>query len=1078
MDCEDVELLLAREARTVEDGARITQHVAGCSACRELTRTDDDRWIVRLPEDALDDRDLLVLPTIDPVIYTDERELARGGMGRITRVHDRRLGRDVAIKEVLEPRMRARFEREVAITAQLQHPAIVPVYEAGTWPDGSAFYSMRLVSGGTLADAIARTKDRLSLLPHVIATVDALAYAHAQGVVHRDLKPQNVLVGEFGETVVIDWGLAKVLGRDVDTSELIESLARRETLAGRDLTRAGSVLGTPGFMPPEQAAGGEVDARADVYALGAILRAVVCGAHDGPMPEATPADLRAIIERAMANDPTARFANAQDMAAELRRFQAGQLLASRRYTTGELVRRWLRRHRVIVTAALLALAAIAIIGVVAFVNITRSRATAESTVTSLLEEQGRAALVAGEPERAATLLVEAYRRGAGGVAMRHMLVAATRDLDLDARRIAAPSWLAAIGFTAEPIIIDGDGITTGGVTKPFPNSVAAGLTTISADSRWVAIFAEEKLLHVYDVASGALLWTHAAGVGTPVRFGGTRIAFGLEGSLVMHDATTGAFIAKLGPADAKIAFSPDGARVATCSKNELVVRDAAGTQLYDQRGCDGEIAFAGDRLVVQTGLRTLEVWQGEHQEELPERMGTIRMLAATADRVIALDTTGTLTLFDITPEAFFVHATATTSADGFVMSHDRTRFAVAGPGERLQIYRTETLELVHAIALPQSGRETQLIAWSPDDSRLATAQFNDRYVMSYRTPRGARVQRIASTVAVATDTLLAAGGIVHRLATGEVIARLPVTNASVWHLSRDGSRALLVTDRDATVVDVRTLAVLAKLAIPPPARLQLSADGTRVLQQVWQPYNPIHELAVFDATTGARIRALTMTQTFDKVAFSPTGDRIVVLAPLALKLVDVATGAIREIPFKQSVHDVAFSPRGDLLIAFGALAEPSRIIEPATGRVVAELSAGNASYDAAIFDDAGARVLTWANDRTAQLWNARTGALLATVPHVWDRAIAITADGTRFATTSEAGVIQIWDASTARLLSTLPADRDSTGQLAWSADGTRLVSVSYASSTIWDLSLETRTAAQLAALPTGYRIDGGMVVKR
>lgn len=116
------------------------------------------RWVARLPEDAFDDPDLLILPTVDPIVFAKGDELAQGGMGRITRARDRRLGRDVAIKEVLAPYLRARFEREAMITAKLQHPAIVPIYEAGTWPDGSAFYTMRLVSGGTLAEAIEKTR--------------------------------------------------------------------------------------------------------------------------------------------------------------------------------------------------------------------------------------------------------------------------------------------------------------------------------------------------------------------------------------------------------------------------------------------------------------------------------------------------------------------------------------------------------------------------------------------------------------------------------------------------------------------------------------------------------------------------------------------------------------------------------------------------------------------------------------------------------------------------------------------------------------------------------------------------------
>jgi len=197
--------------------AAFDAHLAGCEACRELVAglaQQQLHWVVGIPEDALADRDLLALAVVDPIVFEMSEELARGGMGRVAKARDRRLGRDVAIKEVLSATLDARFAREVAITAQLQHPAIVPIYEAGRWPDGSAFYAMRLVSGGTLAAAIAKTEtleDRLALLPHVIALTDALAYAHANRIIHRDLKPGNVLVGEFGETVVIDWGLAKDL---------------------------------------------------------------------------------------------------------------------------------------------------------------------------------------------------------------------------------------------------------------------------------------------------------------------------------------------------------------------------------------------------------------------------------------------------------------------------------------------------------------------------------------------------------------------------------------------------------------------------------------------------------------------------------------------------------------------------------------------------------------------------------------------------------------------------------------------------------------------------------------------------
>ncbi|MCA9676413.1 MAG: serine/threonine protein kinase, partial [Myxococcales bacterium] len=161
------------------------------------------------------------LPRVDRSRYQVSGELARGGLGRILRARDRHLDRTVALKEMLGggPEPERRFVREALITARLEHPSIVPVHDAGRGDDGAPFYAMKLVRGRPLADVAAAattTAQRLALVPTVLAVADALAYAHSEKVIHRDLKPHNVLVGEFGETVVIDWGLAKDLGAGDD----------------------------------------------------------------------------------------------------------------------------------------------------------------------------------------------------------------------------------------------------------------------------------------------------------------------------------------------------------------------------------------------------------------------------------------------------------------------------------------------------------------------------------------------------------------------------------------------------------------------------------------------------------------------------------------------------------------------------------------------------------------------------------------------------------------------------------------------------------------------------------------------
>jgi len=163
-----------------------------------------------------------VLPRVRDGRYEILCEHGRGGIGCVYRARDHELDRDVAIKKLIShgDALEMRFLREVAITARLEHPGIVPVHEAGWWSDGTPFYAMKLIAGRPLRDLIAErptVEQRLGLLHHVIAVADAIAYAHARKVIHRDLKPSNVIVGEFGETVVIDWGLAK----DLATNEIV-----------------------------------------------------------------------------------------------------------------------------------------------------------------------------------------------------------------------------------------------------------------------------------------------------------------------------------------------------------------------------------------------------------------------------------------------------------------------------------------------------------------------------------------------------------------------------------------------------------------------------------------------------------------------------------------------------------------------------------------------------------------------------------------------------------------------------------------------------------------------------------------
>jgi serine/threonine-protein kinase len=319
--------------------------------------------------------------------YTLSFPPAEGGMGRVFRARDGRLGRTVALKEP-KPHLAwnktywTRFLREARITAQLEHPGIVPVYEVDQRPeDQQPYYTMRFVAGQTFREAIAAYHkkraagtagplDQQELLRAFIAVCDAVAYAHSRGVIHRDLKPDNIVLGAYGEVNVLDWGLAKL----VDHAGEDELPALPVAVADQpDRTIPGQVKGTAAYMAPEQAAGRVdlIDRRTDVYGLGAILYEVLTGRapftgstpneilrqveHQPPQRPRqfcsdSPPALEAVCLRALAKKPADRYATAQELAEEVRRWLADEPVRAWREPFATRARRWLGQHSTLATA--------------------------------------------------------------------------------------------------------------------------------------------------------------------------------------------------------------------------------------------------------------------------------------------------------------------------------------------------------------------------------------------------------------------------------------------------------------------------------------------------------------------------------------------------------------------------------------------------------------------------------------------------------------------------------------------------------------------------------------------------------
>jgi tetratricopeptide (TPR) repeat protein len=433
--------------------------------------------LTQAPTPSPPDQPATVPPAPADIGFEIGEEIARGGMGTIHRGRDRALDREVAIK-ILQDRYPAgsitarRFVDEARITGQLQHPGIPPIHHVGTLPDGRPFLAMKLVKGRTL-DEILKERDGTNKLAVFEAVCQAVGYAHAHKVIHRDLKPANVMVGNFSEVQVMDWGLAKVLDRpearmiaeDPNATTALGTAIRRSSDSTDDVTQDGDVLGTPAYMPPEQAIGAidDVDARSDVFGLGAILCTILTGqppfvggdakstrqlAAKGKLDDAfarldvcgADPEWIALAKRCLSSEKADRPADANVVAAEAARLRAD---AEERAKRAELERERARvqaeelRKRRRVQTALAAAVALLLFGAGAVAwwldhqaeqrkaealrreLEDQQRRTANAAAVAALLERGEGALRRDDLETAALAIDQAKRLAAEGGADEH-----------------------------------------------------------------------------------------------------------------------------------------------------------------------------------------------------------------------------------------------------------------------------------------------------------------------------------------------------------------------------------------------------------------------------------------------------------------------------------------------------------------------------------------------------------------------------------------------------------------------------------------------------------------------------------
>jgi eukaryotic-like serine/threonine-protein kinase len=555
-------------------------------------------------------------------------EIARGGMGVVYRAIQHGSQRQVAVKMILAehaatPGIMERFHAEAEAVASLDHPHILPIYEIGE-NDGRPFYSMKFVEGGTLRERIANFSGNPRATAHLISLVArAVHHAHQRGILHRDLKPGNILLeGEEGLPYVADFGLAKWLGRE------------------NRLTIASTALGTPNYMAPEQALGSSASltTAADIYSLGAILYELLAGRPpflaDTPLETLrlvgqtvappvrsfapnVPRDLEVICLKCLAKEPGARYSSAAALADDLERWREGRTIMARPASSPERLWRWAKRNRALATVSAALLVAVLAVAVGSSIAATRLRISNDRARAAELQarEELRSASVAqaratrltgrmGQRFDALSALKKAASVRAGADLRTEAFAAlALPDMSVErtwADRASSNSPAAFDSTLGRYVVESAPGVLTvrrsadqsevAQLPAPDGNPRVLYIAPFSVDDTKIAARFANDLVRVYESGSGRLLFELT---GRPVITNGRLYAYDFgftpdgaalavslpEGGFSLHDATSGLETGRMSMpfAPAIISFSPDGERVAVAAQKSATI------EVYDRR---------------------------------------------------------------------------------------------------------------------------------------------------------------------------------------------------------------------------------------------------------------------------------------------------------------------------------------------------------------------------------------------------------------------------------------------------------------------------------------------------------------
>ena len=1004
----------------------------------------------------------------DLMRYEVQGEHARGGMGRILTAWDRTMRREVVVKELLPEagtngdagrRALARFLREARITGRLQHPSIVPVHDIGIRAGGACYYTMKLIRGKTLRQAIADAGSldaRMALLPHYRDLCLAVAYAHAHGVIHRDIKPSNVMIGEFGETQVIDWGLARELeapSGGVDSRE--PGAAATLDVTDADLTRGGQFLGTPHYMPPEQAAGQLelLDERSDVYSLGAVLYELLTGERpyqatsglevlgrvsEGPPtpPEAlcpgAPPALVAICRRAMARDPAHRYPTAGSIAAEVEDFQAGLRVSAHDYSVVEIVSLFFRRHRPAVLTACIAAVLLLALGAYTYAGLrTRHAVEHDLRIRSDQKRYDMAILLAqdaldgyryGEARQLLEGAPDAYRNWEWGY-LNQMLDAVQDRIATDQGRI--------IEVLVHPngqnvVTVDAAG---GAQLRALPSGEhllayardggAVAGAAIHPDGSEFALRLERGGVRRWETESGAPLPGFDLGPGATLRYatGGDAILAGADGGellqwdprergVVRHFSTGGGTINDLAHArDARwlaAATSTGGVHVWDWGTGAPVFQASAHPDRQEGALVGAlQVAFNPDStLMVTTGGDTdVKLWNtGDWTLKHTLSRHLMRVLSAE------FSPDGTTLMTQSARVARFWDPRSGRDKPSWIRgdrsyvrmrySADGTRLLAAGDGDGVTLWNLNA---------PPSGQvfqahtaEVNAVRFSPDSRFLISGAGHwlnggDSRVLAWDLQLGPRP--------VAAGIFPTDARWVNQVSFHPVEPQMTAVE----------SHGNIVTWDCDTGDRVRTIHV------PEYTRgarcMTFSADGALMATAGWDAGN-LATVTLWDARTGARLRELHGAEHFiERIAFSPdAGELAAGSRDGMVHIWTVSDGQYeRRFPLEEGwVCGVAFAPHGRLLAA-SCDSSAVLLLDPDTGDVRHRLDGMNLRANNVVFSPDGQRVAA-CDARVVRIWNAENGAPLLAIPF-GARDVAFSPDGATLAAGGFDGRIGLWRAS-------------------------------------------------------------------